>query len=180
MGGGKPSSFPSTTGTSTVPAPPVDSYVSPKSRAWADNKGAVNDARYFDNGDKKHEDMVPPIDLQKQGSVIIESIMMQDDATEIKDSNLNSIFLFGSPAAYFKAVEAILLVQCFYISIAATQVRLPWTIVIASLLIVSLHTALHSPSPLNHQHIIITNFYHLLVTNFYHLPCHTADDPYDR
>ena len=37
------------------------------------------------------------------------------------EKNLASIFLFQSPAMYFRAVEALLLFQCFYISLVATQ-----------------------------------------------------------
>ena len=129
VGGGSPSPVPL-----DGPVVPPDTYMSPKTNTWEDNKGAVNDGRYFhDNGDTNNmmlmqhnnDDSVgpsPPSDLKKQSSVVIDSIMAQD--AEDKDDNLNSIFLFGSPAAYFKAVEAILLLQCFYISIAATQVRL--------------------------------------------------------
>ena len=38
------------------------------------------------------------------------------------EKNLDAIFLFGSPALFFRSVEALLLFQCFYISMAATQV----------------------------------------------------------
>ena len=38
------------------------------------------------------------------------------------EKNLDSIFMFGSPALFFRSVEALLLFQCFYISMSCTQV----------------------------------------------------------
>jgi Ca2+-binding EF-hand superfamily protein len=38
-----------------------------------------------------------------------------------KGQTMTGIFLFSSPAAYFKSVEAILLLQCFYIAMVFTQ-----------------------------------------------------------
>ena len=40
---------------------------------------------------------------------------------EEEESDLSNIFLFSSPFLFFKSVEAILLFQCFYISMVATQ-----------------------------------------------------------
>ena len=44
-----------------------------------------------------------------------------DKMSVLEEANLSKIFLFNRPKLFFGAVEAILLLQCFYISMVATQ-----------------------------------------------------------